>query len=195
MSKHTLQGTQNGQRSTDLWILKLVRRCEQITSTSLSPRRYTARSDRDRRCAHALLQRALELVAGRCGTSRSCPPRDCEARGATRRGGRNTTSTGGRNTTSAGGRMATRVVRAPVQHSRAQCNTPRAWHRRRPRVSAPRLAARPPPPSPIPDSCMTDPRAVLAPVWCMTSAWDPLASLKRFARVPCSCRPRPRSPR
>eukprot|EP00966_Prymnesium_polylepis_P335018 7390375-Prymnesium_polylepis.1 len=27
----------------------------------------------------------------------------------------------------------------------------------------------PPPPSPIPDPCMTDPWAVLAPAWCMTS--------------------------
>eukprot|EP00966_Prymnesium_polylepis_P116450 2691596-Prymnesium_polylepis.1 len=41
----------------------------------------------------------------------------------------------------------------------------------------------PPPPSPIPDPYMTDPRAVPAPVWCLTSAWDP-ARVVRASRTP-----------
>eukprot|EP00966_Prymnesium_polylepis_P206200 4777959-Prymnesium_polylepis.1 len=33
-----------------------------------------------------------------------------------------------------------------------------------------------------PDPCMTDPRAVLAPAWCPTSAWDP-ARVVRASRT------------
>jgi hypothetical protein len=49
--------------------------------------------------------------------------------------------------------------------------------------------------TPIPGPCMKDPRAVLAPAWCMTSAWERPRSRRSGVSHACHVRvPRPRSP-
>eukprot|EP00966_Prymnesium_polylepis_P197576 4578600-Prymnesium_polylepis.1 len=41
------------------------------------------------------------------------------------------------------------------------------------------------PPSPIPEPCIMDPRAVLAPAWCMTSVWDVVRASRTRAMFVC----------